>query len=200
MNDFVIATPTASVFANLSAFYSAVPSGAVHSVCFYLSNSVSRGSTMLFIEEYDISGHLDGSDTGPPVNTAHVGLTSAASSTTDLPSEIALALSFHADLTGIPEHSGGLRPRASRRGRIYLGPFCNMGVVTDPVTGRTSVPTQMQTDIKQAAHALRVAEPGWCVWSRKLADAFPVVGGWVDDAWDTQRRRGEDPISRSLWA
>jgi len=34
------------------------------------------------------------------------------------------------------------------------------------------------------------------VWSRKKAALASVTSAWVDDAFDVQRRRGEDPVFR----
>lgn len=48
----------------------------------------------------------------------------------------------------------------------------------------------------------------WCIYSpttetqtASLASSFiPIVGGWVDNAWDTQRRRGLEPTTRTTWS
>jgi hypothetical protein len=40
----------------------------------------------------------------------------------------------------------------------------------------------------------------WCLYSRKL-DLMPeIVGGWVDNAWDIQRRRGYAATSRTTFS
>jgi hypothetical protein len=41
--------------------------------------------------------------------------------------------------------------------------------------------------------------PSWSVWSRKNANTKLVTGGFVDNAFDTQRRRGEKASGRQTW-
>ncbi len=103
--------------------------------------------------------------------------------------EVCLCLSF----------SDGTNSRR-KRGRIYMGPFA---------------PDQLHevpgTTIRSAVHTLadRMAGIGginvdWCVFSptefaasQQLGAAMvPVQKSWVDDAWDTQRRRGIPPSTR----
>jgi len=37
------------------------------------------------------------------------------------------------------------------------------------------------------------------VWSRTDEAVYPIVGGYVDYAFDTQRRRGQAPVARQSW-
>jgi hypothetical protein len=51
-----------------------------------------------------------------------------------------------------------------------------------------------------ASNLLAASNPATlAVWSPSNGDAVPVTDGWVDNAWDTQRRRGIDRTARSTW-
>ena len=39
----------------------------------------------------------------------------------------------------------------------------------------------------------------WVLWSRANNAMFNVVGGWVDNAFDTIRKRGNAPTARTTW-
>jgi hypothetical protein len=39
----------------------------------------------------------------------------------------------------------------------------------------------------------------WVVWSEADQDAGSVFDGWIDNAFDTQRRRGVQASSRTTW-
>lgn len=114
----------------------------------------------------------------------------AAPGGTALPREVAVCLSFQ-----------GLRipgtPQARRRGRIYLGP-CQTGVVSN---GRPLL--AIRTTIVNAAQTfytnVETVDPtySWAVWSTRDATAVPLRNCWVDDAFDTQRSRGDAPTERT---
>lgn len=108
------------------------------------------------------------------------------------PEESAVCLSFSA----ASPHT------ARRRGRVYLGPLCS-GVVTQDATSKAAyVSATFQADI--AAGAVRLAghvDAGWLTHSSMAGGSFAVVEtGWVDDAFDTQRRRGPAARARFTWA
>lgn len=116
----------------------------------------------------------------------------AAPSGSPLPSECAIVLSFQA-----PKLSGVPQPR--RRNRIYVGPIETGRVDGD---GRINVGTT-QT-ISDAAADLRTASQAatdwtWFVYSPTSGQGEPVTDGWVDNAWDTQRRRGVSSTIRTTW-
>jgi hypothetical protein len=55
-----------------------------------------------------------------------------------------------------------------------------------------------------AAHAAFLAADAsalrWSIRSITPVENFvPIVAGWIDDAFDTQRRRGPDPSFRTNW-
>jgi len=90
--------------------------------------------------------------------------------------DVALCLSFYAD-RNIPRH----------RGRIYLGPFSASDCGTTKPGG--SLMSQALT-LANALGAAGPTEAQWSVWSELDNLARPVTKAYVDNEWDTQRRRG----------
>lgn len=117
---------------------------------------------------------------------------SASSSNSALPGEVALVLSFQ----GLKESGANM---ARRRNRIYLGPFNTNTLATD---GRPQ--GSLIADIRRAAaEMLRASDASfqwnWDVFSPTDDDSHRVVSGWVNNAWDTQRRRGVEATTRNPW-
>jgi len=105
------------------------------------------------------------------------------------PSELAVCLSYKAAFI-----SG--TPKARRRGRIYLGPWSRSIPDTDgrlDVTVHGAITTA--AGVFMAAMAAD-ANNDWIVYSTVDQAGHEVIGGWVDNAWDIQRRRGELSTSR----
>lgn len=109
-----------------------------------------------------------------------------------LPSELAICLSFQGARTP------GL-PQARRRGRVYVGPLA-AGAQTSgrPTAALTTILATAASTLKSTVDAL-AGDTEWAIWS--VADQAPVdiVGGWVDNAFDVQRRRGLEETSRTTW-
>lgn len=93
-------------------------------------------------------------------------------------------------------------PQARRRGRIYLGPFGQTVLGTTAVTSDRPLAAAV-TAIANAATALATATAGavvpWVIYSPTNGSGAVVTDGWVDNAFDTQRRRGVAATSRTLW-
>jgi len=126
-----------------------------------------------------------------PVIVAWSGLTFGASA--PLPSEVALCASFYA---------GSNRPR--NRGRVFIGPLAS--AISTTGAGRGAHPsTVARATLALASEQLAedVTGPRWCVLGTATAgpakELKVVTGGWVDDAFDTQRRRGEGAQNRTNW-
>lgn len=113
--------------------------------------------------------------------------------TSNLASEVSLTLSFSSDvISGVPA--------ARRRGRLFLGPLASS--VNDATSGRPI--TAAVTEISNAAGVLQTASAnaagwGWEIYSRTDLIGRDVLRGYVDNAFDTQRRRGLRPTTRTLW-
>jgi hypothetical protein len=111
---------------------------------------------------------------------------------TDMPSELAICLSFQ----GL--RSAGF-PQSRRRGRVYLGPWGTTANATGRPTAAlvTQIATAAAT-LKSTAAVIATAG-GWAVWSGTDQAAVLVDDGWIDNAFDVQRRRGVLYTSRTTF-
>lgn len=191
---------------SLNNFYAAVHAPSTKPISDYLSTTLSRTAFAVVHRVYDLTGHLDGSPHGSPRDSYAYTLP-AGSLSLNLPSEVCAALTFHADYTGDAEFGPNdpitgnpTRPRARDRGRVYIGPLMTITGQEETLTRRYELNSQFMGVLNDAALFLK-NEPGhaWAVWSRKNAVLEPVVGGWVDTAYDSQRRRGEAARARVNW-
>lgn len=108
-----------------------------------------------------------------------------------LPEEVAVCFSFRANLA-----SG--QPPARRRGRVYLGPL-SVNVIQE--TNRSVVKDTFIDDMIAAYESawteLTTAGNVHEVWSPTDGVGRTVTYAWMDDAFDTQRRRGPLATSRT---
>jgi hypothetical protein len=159
-------------------------------------NFASVMSSQLTVQLYDME------DPTPRVPIYEEQYTDMGPGATSLPQEVALCLSFQADV-----ESG--QSQARRRGRIYLG--SRASTMNETVSGRTRPIAALRTAITDAApdlcvsgtagdYRLAVFSPTIYAATADYDEAFnDVTNGWVDDAWDTQRRRGEAPTARTTF-
>lgn len=100
------------------------------------------------------------------------------------PSQVALCLSYY-----------GARNLPSERGRIFIGGFSK----TDLVGPRPSdAQLALVLEVGHALWDVGGANVSWQVHSEKLGTAEDIKTIWVDDAWDTQRRRELRATKRSV--
>lgn len=109
-----------------------------------------------------------------------------------LPPETSLCLSFQAVRV-----SG--EPQARKRNRVYI-PFLNEAA--NHTDGRPLA--AFVTSLVSAADNLLLASDTSAVWqwnvhSGLIPGIIPVDNGWVDNEWDTQRRRGRVATSRTTF-
>lgn len=113
----------------------------------------------------------------------------------NLPLEVAVCTSFAA------APSEGSSP-GTRKGRIFIGPF-NQTVCTagddDPTRPDVNAILTLSGATQRLVQDTEAGGIQMVVWSRKDNAAYEIVRGWVDNAFDTQRRRGVDPSSRTVW-
>lgn len=207
VNTFTFAAETDMTSANIAAittaieqFFTATPTDgtAVGAPGILLSPTLSR-TVKPIVRHYNADGHLAGtSSLGSPVAQQQwTGNLPAPLSGGPMPSEVAIALSFHAAFGTDPEFAGTTRPRSSDRGRVFIGPLVMSSLIVgdDSTTHRPLVKPNVRAALLSNAQSyLQVSGGGLLglqVWSRKNARVRPVVGFSVDDAFDTQRRRGE---------
>lgn len=163
---------------DLAAFYSSLRAG--------LSPNIASSSNLI-VKAYNLI------DVEPrvPVYEGVFSLTGTPA-TYPMPAEVSLVLSFQATRV-----SG--EPQARRRGRIFLGP---LGYETAydmkrPTTGFTDTLRDAGQALLNASIA--AGDYAWSVWSTVDGEMHAVDNGWVDNAWDTQRRRGLEPTARDTF-
>jgi hypothetical protein len=129
-----------------------------------------------------------------PIYSGLLGISNDAAGTS-APSELALCLSYAAAPV-----SGELARR--KRGRIYLGPF-GVNAINADATGNPA--GALLGAIKTGAQALldtSLSDATWTWVQVSNATGSPVVNtvvsGWIDNAWDIQRRRGVKASNRLL--
>lgn len=155
----------------------------------YLGDIVSRATDVARIDVYDRLA------TPPraPLATDLFTLTAAAGSTIELPTEVSVCLSFQGNrVSGLPQ--------SRRRGRVYLGPL-NALSSDQSTTAAPRPAAAFVTSILAAAVALstNVQSAGllWQVWSPTSQDGVDLTQAWVDNTFDTQRRRGVRATTRT---
>lgn len=176
----------------------------------YISETVQRTTDACEIRAYfqpDLTGVTP---MGSPVGQLAFTMNPAATGSS-LPEEVAAVISYNGDLSGVPVSITNptpppptVRPQQRRRGRLYLGPLqANAGA---EVTSEFRPSTAFRTDataafvtMAQAINALAQGET-FGVWSKADAELYPAVAGYMDNAWDTQRRRGVDATTRTTFA
>lgn len=180
---------TAAIHARLTTFYQAIDA--------YLSSNNSSTATVKY---YDLT------DPEPraPIDQADIALTNGTGAS--YPAEVAICLSFQGAMV-----SGEAQSR--RRGRLYLGPLDGDASSGDGIDERvnSSVRTALCNAMETLA-TLGVDSVEWSVFSptnagpapwdeSALSSAFTIVtNGWVDNAFDVQRRRGAAASARTLWS
>lgn len=154
----------------------------------YLSSVVDRA--FCWIDLYNVSI----TPSGPPIHSKPFTF-GPAYATQSLPLEVALVQSFQ----GVKVSS---MPQSRRRGRNYLGPFCSQAMGAEAGLPRPS--GEIVACIAAAAERLAnevidndIGE--WCVWSRSTGLFVPVANGWINNEWDTQRRREAKETDRVRW-
>lgn len=157
----------------------------------FISNSVSRVALACAVRVWSIDGA-----TGAETFVVEIPFTMPVATSGGLyPGEVACRLSIHGALDGSEADR-------SKRGGPFLGPLSDGTGVNDgngtlrPTAGLMA---QMIARYQEFDDGLVANGMVPVVWSRTTLTAHTVVGGWVDDAFDTQRRRGGIPTSRSVF-
>jgi hypothetical protein len=150
----------------------------------------------------DVDVHGVGTGFGSPIQTLPLTAYADPSTGIDLPEQVSVCLSFHGHTGGLSE-GGGTSPRlaARHRGRVYIGPFHAGAIDIDPTTGSPVVKSSLLSVLKDQAnlHLMPSTAPTWAVWSRKNHAVDPVIGGFIDNRFDTQRRRLETATARVVF-
>lgn len=170
-----------------------------------IGEAISRTTDACMVLGYETTDLTGTTPFGSPTASANFTL-GAPTTSSDMPEEVAMVISYNADLTNVPVSipnpsppPSTIRPQARRRGRLFVGPLVQAAGAEVANIFRPTASAQatlgnlfaIYCNDVQASTTGEVA-----VWSRSDADLYPVVGGYVDNAWDTQRRRGPDASSR----
>jgi len=110
-----------------------------------------------------------------------------------MPTECAAVFSFQA----FPD-SG--QPQARRRNRVYLGPFgigANQG---DGYLSDNLVQAMLFAGKQLKKESDASAKWFWVIYSPTDDEFYAAENGWVDNAWDTQRRRGMPSTARGVFS
>lgn len=179
-------TDFAALNTMVTQFYTAPPAS-VDSVAHWIGRSVNRGTDACSVKVYDLG------TTPPRVPVVFpMSFPSFAGSADDsLPREVALCLSFKAVT----------KPGPRGRGRVYIGPLRKVCCVDG--TGFAPMPTNAIQETLTAC-ALRLLDASaaaglpWQVNSKMdtAQHMHTVTSWWIDNEFDTQRRRGLRPTNR----
>lgn len=174
---------TVLITTQLASFYTgAGPSG----LAIYLSSVIGEEVLVKFYDEDSVAR--------PRVLLSEHSFGLTASGTDGIPEEIALCLSYY---------STANQPR--HRGRLYIGPFNSTALVVSGGTDEgghgvrpaTGLMTNMTTRAEAVITAGAAAGVIWCLRSGVGGVRYePVTHGWVDNEWDSARRRRIEASSR----
>jgi hypothetical protein len=130
------------------------------------------------VKVYDVAG--------TPPNPPIVDKTVNANAVTGVgsPREIACCLSFFAG-----------QNVKRKRGRLYV-PFYWLFPASALADRPSSTVRAKVGELAQVLQDLGSVDIDWSVWSKADGQAHAVSDWWVDDEWDTQRRRGLRPTAR----
>lgn len=209
---FNAATSPAAVVADVHDFYNGANTHAP--LASYIASSRHRAASMV-VKVYDIGGHLDGKHLESPVLIDTSTALNAPGNPNQLPDQVAAILGYHGVLSALPEHgpaverptgdeaqdqgapaihSANSRPRASLRGRLFLGPLNLLTIGSDG-----GLDANFSDDLVVAAKRLAAKPDGWSVWSRTYQTMVDVVGGWIESELATQRRRRDKTVLRTTY-
>lgn len=109
----------------------------------------------------------------------------------DMPQEVALVISYS-------NVSATTVARGRRRGRIYISGWGeSTNVAGQPTDGTCDSLLTNFTDYVVAVNAISTFDAS--IWSRTGETTYVIEEAHVDNAWDTQRRRGTKSDYRATW-
>lgn len=195
-------TDDQALLSAFTQFYATDPTGQTASVSEFFGHSLSRAAGDAVFRLYDLDGHLDGSPHGSPVSIKNHQIDVADVTQTPLPDEVSVCLTLEGtNRSSTPVEVGTTRPMSRRTGRVFLGPLNTKAVaVVDGyarvATAFTSVVLAALGDLQDDVQAVQpAADLG--VWSRKDAEIYAIEAAYIDNEFDTQRRRGVTATSRT---
>ena len=146
----------------------------------YLNHAPISGVSTIEVRAYPLGGGQPEVIVGPQTATGLSGGT--------LPTEVALCLSYAA----VDDVSAST---ARRRGRIYIGPIGAASPGDRPSSALQSAVLDLGEALAQIGFG---ANTTWVMYSPTDDTTAKIEAIWVDNAWDTQRRRGFAPTARTV--
>lgn len=191
------------------ALYNAQPGGltrtgqnSFESIARRLSSVLDTGALRSSVKLYDALAGLGPGNMGAPLFVKPFTLAGTDNTKSAFPSEVAVVVTLEAvgRAGAAVELPGGQRPKSRRTGRFFIGPV-NSGTATsdngvirpDPDFQDLCINAVLKLDADLGA-ILPAMDLG--VFSRVDGVVRPVEFVSVDNAFDTQRRRGEAATTR----
>lgn len=203
------AAAIAQLGTRVTDFYNGIHAGSANSISDYIGDQVSRNANACSVNVYfhdDTEGPAD--PWGSPVGVSSWTI-GAADAGIPLPAEVAAVMTYHADLTDVPETAPNptpppaiIRPASRLRGRLYIGPLQQAAGSESGTNGDLVPSSNFRNTLDAAAQDLfddNDLDYNWVGASVKDNSFWTVTGGYNDNAFDTQRRRGTAPTSRLSW-
>lgn len=166
-----------------------------HPLGWYYSDEIDRAHCVAKFYDPSLPGG------SPPVETRPLAVAAAGPVGVSMPAEVALCTTWVGE--GLPMVGDAELPLRQRRGRTYWGPFNQGAVGTDGAGGVGRPSSTLQADLRLASGVMIASNvaraSGFAIFSRKAGDATVITRGWIDNEWDTQRRRGNDATVRSTF-
>jgi hypothetical protein len=158
-------------------------------VCTFINDQISRTTNASLVKCYNGA-------TAPGVRVPEITAWTlgAVGNTTSYPAEVACCLSFRT----VDEEL--VIPQARARGRVYIGPLNSDAVgaesAGDPRPDATYI-SRVLDAAERLADATLAEDIYWSVYSPSSNVLSRIKTAWVDNAFDTQRRRGAKATSRT---
>jgi hypothetical protein len=127
------------------------------------------------------------------------GMGSWTLGTTALPNEVAVVLSYRSGL--VPSPTGGTIDKRER-GRLFIGPLSTAAATYTVTDTDSKVADTLINALAGGATYLRdqtAEDVTWMQYSPTGNIMRAVLQGFVNNRFDTQRRRGADSTSRVVW-
>nr|CRY97772.1 hypothetical protein [uncultured prokaryote] len=153
----------------------------------YLSNVIDRSLAYI---RYTGFNPATGKET--TLETLVPATIATASYTNNLPNEVALAVSYKA--------ASVAPPQSRNRGRVFVGPLCAIGIIGNGPQG-VVIPfgfvDQLAAGVAAVIEEANDGDASWRMYSPTDAALKSLAQVYVDNEFDTQRRRGAPSTYRA---
>lgn len=202
-------------------FLNTIPTGGLAPLGNFIGPEISRAANVCRVKAYNVTGKLqrfrqDGKWKTPPIgspvaeSTFTLVAVGSPANGRPLPAEVAYAVTLEAvgraaqpveaPNAEVPPVDSGDRPRQRYTGKVYIGPL-HTGAI-DSVNNQCRPSSALRDTALMAfdeldLKAFQDAGARLAIWSRADGVMRTVDAVSADDAFDTQRRRGNQPSIRT---